>query len=81
MSVVLRFWTESTLDFRQVFPRDSDEVVEDDPNQDFPGDGQEKDAPVVATVCLIASVLAEGVDCVIPAFLRHILLFLDAGEE
>ena len=41
------FWTESTLGFRQVFLRDvGSEVVEDDPSQDLPSDGQERDASV-----------------------------------
>ena len=46
-------WTESTLSFWQVFLRDvGDEVVEDDPSQDLPSDGQERDASVIATVSL-----------------------------
>ena len=56
-------WAESTLGFRQVFLRDvGDEVVEDDPSQDLPSDGQERDAPVVAAVRLIAPVLEQGDD-------------------
>ena len=50
-------WTECTLGFRQVFLRDvGDEVVEDDLSQDLPSDGQERDAPVVATVSLTGPV-------------------------
>ena len=75
-------WTESTLGFRQVFLRDvGDEAVEDDLSQDPPSDGQERDAPVVATVSLIAPVLEQGIGCGIPEFFGHILFFPDAGEE
>ena len=46
-------WTESTMSFWQVFLRDvGDEAVEDDPSQDPPSDGQERDASVIATVSL-----------------------------
>ena len=55
-------WMESTLGFRQVFLRDvGDEVVEDDPSQDLPIDGQERDDPVVATVSFTAQ--CKGDDC------------------
>ena len=51
-------WTESTLGFRQVFLRDvGDEAVEDDPSQDLPSDGQERDTPVVAAVSITVPVL------------------------
>ena len=78
-------WTESILSFRQVFFRDvGDEVYEDDLSQDLPCDGQERDAPVVAAVSLTVPVLEHRDECGIPDFLfffRHILFFLDAGEE
>ena len=74
--------TESTLGLRQVFLRDvGDEEVEDDPSQDLPSDGQERDIPVVATVSLTAPVLEQGDECGIPEFFGHILFFPDAGEE
>ena len=80
MSVVLR-WC-STLSFRQVFLRDvSDEAVEDDPSQDLPSNGQERDAPVVAAVSLTAPLLEQEDECGIPEFFGHILFFPDAGEE
>ena len=54
-------WSESTLGFRQAVLRGvGDEVVEDDPSQDLPSDGQERDAPVVAAVSLTAPVLEQG---------------------
>ena len=47
--------------FRQVFLRDvGDKADEDDPSQDLPCDGQERDAPVVAAVSLTAPVLEQG---------------------
>ena len=56
-------WTASTLSFRQVFLRDvGDEVVEGDPSQDLPSDGQERDALVVAAVSLTAPVFKQGDD-------------------
>ena len=74
-------WTEYTLGFLQVFLRDvGDEAVEDDPSQDLPSDGQERDALVVAIVSLTAPVLGQGDDCNIPEFFEHIF-FPDAGEE
>ena len=73
---------ESTLGFRQVFLRHvGDEAVEDDPSQDLPSDGQERDAQVVAAVSLTAPVLEQGDECGIPEFFGHILFFPDAGEE
>ena len=73
-------WTESTLGFRQVFLQDvGDEAVEDDPSQDLPSDGQERDAPVVAAISLTAPVLEQGDDCGTPDFFERI--FPDAGEE
>ena len=75
-------WTESTLSFRQVFLWDvGDEAVEDDPSQDLPSNGQERDAPVVAAVSLTAPVLEQGDECGIPEFFGHIVFFSDAGEE
>ena len=73
---------ESILGFRQVFLRDvGDEAVEDDPSQDLPSNGQERDAPVVAAVSLTAPVPEQGDECGIPEFFGHILFFPDAGEE
>ena len=78
MSVVLRFGRNP----HWAFLLDAgDEAVEDDPNQDLPSDGQERDAPVVAAVTLTAIVLEQGDECGIPEFFRHILFFPDAGEE
>ena len=74
-------WTESTLGFQQVFRDVGDDAVEDDPSQDLPSDGQERDAPVVAVVSLNAPVLEQGHECGIPEFFGHILFFPDAGEE
>ena len=75
-------WTESTLDFQQVFLGEvGDEAVEDDPNKNLPSAGQERDAPVVASVSLTAPVLEQGDECGIPEFFWHILFFPDAGEE
>ena len=74
-------WTEFTLGFRQVFLRDiGDEAFEDDPSQDLPSHGQERDAPVVAIVSLTAPVLEQGDECGIPEFFGHILFFPDAVE-
>ena len=57
-------WTESTLDFQQIFlPNVGDEAVEDDPSQDLPSDGQERDAPVAAAVSFTAPVLEQGDEC------------------
>ena len=57
-------WTESEQGFRQVFLRDvGDEAIEDDPSQDLPSDGQERDVPAVATVSLTAPVLEQGDEC------------------
>ena len=75
-------WMESTLGFRQVFLRDvGDEPVEDDPSQDLPSDGEERDAPVVAAVSFTAPVLEQGDECGIPEFFGHILFLPDVGEE
>ena len=75
-------WTESTLSFQQVFLRDvGDEAVEDNPSQDLPSDGQEKDVLVDAAVSLIAPVLDQGNECGIPELFGQILFFPDAGQE
>ena len=80
--MVLRFGRNPHWASGRIFLRDvGDEALEDDPSQDLPSDGQERDAPVVVEVSLTAPVLEQGDECGIPEFFGHILFFPDAGEK